>query len=243
MKFRVATAPETQSIYFLLYDDPYHTSLSEVWRVIVHSLHRIDVNCVLGQTNSASLVLRGSSFSRVVECHTDHANELMVMSPSPFSLLAGTLNEINLLVRPTAMETTEMLLNIVGIEEAYNNTHIIADKNQKCLVSSWNVVLHSSAPTVTKAFEIAIPRGKTVNKRVSYKNPYSHKKVLYLKTDQPHLLQFKEEVLEMEAGATQYIGMKFAPCTSASAMSFLVFLNDEADKIEECLNVKVEYRA
>jgi nephrocystin-4 len=114
MKFRVASAPETQSIYFLLYDDPYHTSLSEVWRVIVHSLHRIDVNCVFGQTNSASLVLRGSSFSRVVQCYTDHANELMVMTPSPFSLMAGTLNEINLLVRPRTLETTEMMLNIIG---------------------------------------------------------------------------------------------------------------------------------
>ncbi len=39
-KCRVLNAPETQALYFLLYDDPYHTSLSEVWRVLVHSLHR-----------------------------------------------------------------------------------------------------------------------------------------------------------------------------------------------------------
>lgn len=236
MKFRVAAAPETQAVYFLLYDDPYHTSLSEIWRVLVHSLHRIDVNCVLGQTNTASLVLRGSSFSRTVECYTDHRDELMIMTPSPFSLLANSLNEISMLVRPKTLETTEMLLNIVGIILA----HI--DLNQKSLVSGWNVVLHSTSPSVTKSFEITCPKGKQLSKRVSYRNPYSFKKTFYLKTDKPSLLQFKDEVLEMDAGGTQYIGLKFAPCTNLPATVILVFINDESDKIEECLSVRVVYQ-
>jgi nephrocystin-4 len=111
------------------------------------------------------------------------------------------------------------------------------------LVSSWNVVLHSTAPSITKSFEISIPRGKAVSKRVSYKNPYAYRKVLYLRTDQPYLVQFKEEVLELDAGATQYIGMKFAPCSNVAATSVLIFLNDESDSIEECLQVRVVYHS
>ena len=229
MKFRVASAPETQAIYFLLYDDPYNTSLSEIWRVLVHSLHRIDVNSVLGQTNTSSLILRGTSFNRTVQCYTDNDDELMVMTPSPFNLSANMLNEISLLVRPRGVTTSEMMLNIVDI-------------HQKCLVSSWNIVLHSNTPAVTKSFEISIAKGRPANKRVSYMNPYTHKKTFYLKTDQPHLLQFKEDILEFEQGSTQYIGLKFSACTNLVSASILVFLNDEWDKIEECLAVKVIYK-
>ncbi|KAJ3389717.1 Nephrocystin-4 [Lobulomyces angularis] len=228
IKFRVAAAPETQAIYYLVYDDPYHTSLSEIWRILVHSLHRIDVNCVMGQTNATNLVLRGSSFTRTVQCYTDHTSELMVMTPSPFLLTANNLNELSMIIRPKNIDTSEMMLNIV-------------DVNQRCIVSSWNIVLHCSPPIVTKSFDISVPRGKLVNKRVSYKNPYSLKKTFYLKTNHAHLLQFKDEMLDMGPGETQYIGLKFTPCTNLPSVSMLIFLNDETDKIEECLSVKVSY--
>nr|KAJ3416726.1 Nephrocystin-4 [Polyrhizophydium stewartii] len=76
-KYRVGAAPGTHVVYILFYTDPFHTTLSEVWRVFVHSLFRFDMNCVFGQTTPASLVLRGSSMSRPVMCFTNLPQEIM----------------------------------------------------------------------------------------------------------------------------------------------------------------------
>ena len=76
---------------------------------------------------------------------------------------------------------------------------------------------------------------------MSYKNPLNQPKTLYLRTDSPHLLQFKESILETQPMGTAYIGLRFLPITTLGAAELLVFLNDEADKTEECLCIKLQY--
>ncbi|KAL2917974.1 hypothetical protein HK105_202388 [Polyrhizophydium stewartii] len=236
-KYRVGAAPGTHVVYILFYTDPFHTTLSEVWRVFVHSLFRFDMNCVFGQTTPASLVLRGSSMSRPVMCFTNLPQEIMasgwawllrVGASGPFMLTANALNEVVLLVRPSDTRTKEAVMNIVDVETGV-------------LVSSWLVVTHCSLPDVTKTFELVLPRGKMSSKRVSYTNPFFHRKILYLRTDSPHLLQFKESALDLEPGASQYIGMRFPPSGVSGTAEILVFLNDESDRIEECLLLKVRF--
>ncbi|KAJ3087899.1 Nephrocystin-4, partial [Quaeritorhiza haematococci] len=250
-KYRAGAAPDTRILYFLFFDDPFHCSLSEIWQLFAHSLHRIDVNGILGQTNSASLVLRGPTFSRTVCCYSSKPDELVITSPNPFTLAANTLNEVEFLLRPTDLQSKEIILNIV-------------DVNAHTLVSSWLIVPHINAPLVTKSFEIVLPRGKSANKRVSFTNPYSKPKTFYLKTNKPHLVQFKDTILNLQPGETRYIGLRFIPPSSMSSTSpagamtsstfsgqypstpnptapslgakgadILVFLNDDMDKIEE----------
>jgi nephrocystin-4 len=63
-----------------------------------------------------------------------------------------------------------------------------------------------------------------------------------LKTNADHLLQFKDgTALDLDGGASQYIGFRLIPNTSSAAEDILVFLNDEMDKIEECLRIRVTY--
>ncbi|KAI9340885.1 hypothetical protein BDR26DRAFT_342199 [Obelidium mucronatum] len=229
-KYRVGSAPETTAIYFLIYDDPFHTSLHEVWRVFVHSLHRLDINCTLGQTNHSSLVLRGSSFSRTVQCYSNLPDELLVTANAPFILTANSLNEIGMLVRPRNDTIRDIILNVVDVDD-------------QSLVSSWLVVSHCSIPTVTKSFEITIPRGKAVNKRVSYTNPYTTKRSFRLKTNAEHLVQFRDgNLLQLDANASQYISLRLLPNSTSSFSDILIFLNDDYDKIEECLRIKVSYK-
>ncbi|KAJ3031857.1 UNVERIFIED_CONTAM: Nephrocystin-4 [Siphonaria sp. JEL0065] len=230
-KYRVGGAPETTAIYFLIYDDPYHTSLHEVWRVFIHSLHRLDINCTLGQTNQSSLVLRGSSFSRTVQCYSNLPDELLVTANAPFILTANSLNEIGMLVRPRNDSIRDIILNVVDVDD-------------QSLVSSWLVVSHCSIPTVTKSFEITVPRSKAVNKRVSYTNPYTTKRTFRIKTNAEHLVQFRDgNMLQLDGGASQYISLRLLPNTSSSYSDILIFLNDDYDKIEECLRIKVTYKS
>eukprot|EP00842_Homolaphlyctis_polyrhiza_P004727 jgi/Hompol1/5255/HPOL_001930-RA len=226
-KYRVGQAPDTRAVYILFFHDPFHTSLHGIWRIFVHSLFRFDMNCVLGQTNVASFVLRGSSMSRPVMCFSSLPLEIAVGATSPFMLTANALNEVVLLARPEDMRSKEAVLNVVDISSGF-------------LVSSWLVVTHCNLPDVTKTFELNLARGKLankveaaiamqftqsvsanhrltlcsqtkINKRVSYTNPFMSRKVLYLRTDSPHLLQFKEPVLDLAPGTSDYIGMRFLP--------------------------------
>lgn len=96
-------------------------------------------------------------------------------------------------------------------------------------------------PAITKVFNIKLTKGKASNKRVSYTNPFIHKKTLVLKTDSPHLMQFKNNTMDLNGGETQYIGLKFAPCFNIPRAEILVFLNNEMDKVEECLSIEVIY--
>ncbi|KAI9330273.1 hypothetical protein DFJ73DRAFT_631038 [Zopfochytrium polystomum] len=245
-KYRVGPAPETQALYFLFYDDPFFTSLREIWKVFVHSLHRylLDVTCTAGQTHQASLVLRGSTFTRSVKCFASLSSELLIAAPVPLLLAANALSEIGLMVRPKGggqtEEAKEIVLNVVG---------------------DWLVFIHLTPPTITKSFEITVPKGKVVNKRVSYTNPYSSKRRFRLRTNAEHLVQFKDgDALELDGGESQYIGLRLLPPfsasgsqsgggggggTSSSSMSstaeILIFLNDEHDKMEECLMLRVIY--
>ncbi|KAI8833131.1 hypothetical protein BJ741DRAFT_666768 [Chytriomyces cf. hyalinus JEL632] len=249
-KYRVGSAPETAAIYFLLFDDPYHTSLHEVWRIFVHSLHRLDVNCILGQSNHSSLVLRGSSFSRTVQCFSNLPDELLVTASAPFILTANSLNEIGMLMRPRSESIRDVILNVVGktvitrfmLATFCNGSSTLPDVDDQSLVSSWLVVSHCTTPTVTKSFEISIPRGKAVNKRVSYTNPYSTRRNFKLKTNAEHLVQFREgNLLQLDGGASQYISLRLLPNSSTSWSDVLIFLNDDHDKIEECLRIRVSY--
>jgi hypothetical protein len=47
--------------------------------------------------------------------------------------------------------------------------------------------------------------------------------------------------MDLKGGEKQYIGLKFAPCFNISNIEILVFLNNEMDKVEECLSISVQY--
>jgi hypothetical protein len=97
-------------------------------------------------------------------------------------------------------------------------------------------------PAVTKVFEIKLLKGKASNKKLSYTNPFLHSKVLTLRSSAPHLMQFKNAILDLKGGETQYIGLRFAPIVAQDEADILVFLNNENDKVEECLSIHVEYQ-
>ena len=117
----------------------------------------------------------------------------------------------------------------------------LVDVNTNSLINSWILIPHISTPTVSKMFEIKLQKGKSSSKRVMYTNPSPHRKVLCLRTDSPHLMQFKEILMTLEANSSQFIGLRFSPCTTLKTSEILIFLNNEFDKVEECLSINITY--
>jgi hypothetical protein len=66
---------------------------------------------------------------------------------------------------------------------------------------------------ISRTFELSLPvgGGKGSSKRITYTNPYPHKKTFTLLTNMPDLLQFKESIIDVEGGAEHTIGLKFSP--------------------------------
>ena len=124
-KLRVGSfAPESKQIHLLIYHDAYCTNLDEIWQIHVYSLYRLDVNCVLGQTNSASMILRGGNQASLVKMYPSRPEEVLVTSPLPLLLPAHGnyyclyfqtgLAEVELLLRPDEGESIGNILNVVG---------------------------------------------------------------------------------------------------------------------------------
>ncbi len=72
-------------------------------------------------------------------------------------------------------------------------------------------------------------------------NLFSPHQVFHLRTNRDDLLQFKETRLEIGAGETQNIGLRFAPTQTPDSVEILVFINDEDDKNEETFCVRAVY--
>jgi len=67
--------------------------------------------------------------------------------------------------------------------------------------------------------------------------------LFYLKTNKESRLKFKESVLELNGGETQYIGLQFSPCNIRQLVEdLLVFINEDNDRIEECLKKRIRYK-
>lgn len=64
-----------------------------------------------------------------------------------------------------------------------------------------------------------------------------------MRTNRPDLLRFRDEVLDVGAGAAEDISLVFLPVATAaaSAADVLVFVNDEDEKTEEAFCVRVRY--
>lgn len=148
-----------------------------------------------------------------------------------FMLAAGAVHELNVAVRPLQEGTKYYYLNVVDVEFHQ-------------LVRTWLIFVNSRAPLISRAFELTLPvgGGKGCSKKITYTNPYPHKKTFLLHSNREDLLQFKETSLDIEGGGTATIGLRFTPVMQSGTAEILVFINDEEDKNEETFRVAATYQ-
>ncbi|CAH1775289.1 unnamed protein product [Owenia fusiformis] len=232
MSFKVAcgASPQLKKFFIAIYTDHYQSKPVQTWQFYVHSLQRVDVQCVEGQTSRFSLILRGTQASRLVKCFSSQPKEMQIKPNQAFMLPAGAVQEINVGVRPLQVGSKFLYLNVVDTE--YHQ-----------LIRTWLVCISCRAPLVSKAFELMLPvgGGKGSNKRISYMNPYPTKKTFLLCSNRDDLVQFRDTRLEIGAMESASIGLRFAPSQTPGSTEILVFINDEDDKNEETFCIKAVY--
>ena len=156
----------------------------------------------------------------------------MTLYPSEqFMLAAGAVHELNVAIRPMHDGNKYFYINVVDVEFHQ-------------LVRTWLVCVSARAPMISRAFELTLPvgGGKGCSKKITYTNPYPHKKTFLVHSNREDLLQFKENRLDIEGGGTNTIGLRFVPVQREGSAEILVFINDEDDKNEETFRVSAVYQ-
>uniref|UniRef100_A0A8B9S8N9 Nephrocystin 4 n=1 Tax=Apteryx owenii TaxID=8824 RepID=A0A8B9S8N9_APTOW len=231
LKVAGGPSPQIKKFFVAIYTDAWLAAPIQIWQFYLHSLQRVDVSCVTGQLTRLSLVLRGTQAIRKVKAYTSHPHELKVDPDGVFVLPPNGVQDLYIGVRPQKAGSRFIYLNLVDVE--YHQ-----------LVSSWLVCASCRQPLLSKAFEITLPAGggKGSNKRITYTNPYPSRRLYFLHTNRPDLLQFKEDSFEIGGGEVYTIGLRFAPSHNTGEEEILIHINDREDKNEETFCVKVIYQ-
>ncbi|XP_033642216.1 nephrocystin-4-like isoform X2 [Asterias rubens] len=230
VKVACGLSPSIKKLFILIYSTPFLSRPLQTWQFYIHALQRVDVSCVQGQTSRQSLILRGTHASRLVQSFSSHPNEMQLLPSEPFMLLANSVHEIHVGVRPLSVGNKFMYINVV-------------DNEYHQLIRSWLVCVQCRQPVISKAFELQLPvgGGKGSNKRITYTNPYPHHKVFNIRCNRDDLLQFKETRVQIDGGETYGLGLRFSPCQQAGSAEILIFINDEQDNNEETFLVRAIY--
>lgn len=142
------------------------------------------MSALVGQTAHSSVVLRGLPTSRRVLCFSSHPDELTVAPADGFILPAHSLTEMQLSFRPLVAGRLDILVHVV-------------DADTRELVHPLLVCTDARAPTVSRTFEVELPKGIKVHKKITYANPYSAPRRFHLRSTHPGLVSFRPDVLEL----------------------------------------------
>jgi len=202
--------------------------------VLVHSLERIDLHALVGESTHAKISIRGSErgASGLVQCFSSAPSELRLTPEAPFALSSGSVNEIGVRLRPSTPGRQRYVVHAVELQS-------------RKLVASWLINATQRLPAITKAFSLTVPLTLGANRKVSLTNPYTYDSRFFFRTDQPQLLAFKEAAIAIPAGESRYIGLSFVALSVsdmvASTVILRVFVNNDDDKNEECMEITVVY--
>ena len=122
-------------------------------QVNVHWLHVHDINAVLGQSNSTSIVVGGMpSGSKNVALYCSHPDEMSV-DPATATMPRDTHVEVRVTFRPLALGSLNMLIHIV-------------EQGTGAFLDALLMHTHTRAPHISRMFEVDLPVGTIIQKKV-----------------------------------------------------------------------------
>lgn len=241
-KCRVGDYPALQTFFIVLYDDQYYARVYQVWQVHIQSKLRVDMHAILGQTVRHELVIKDDRIianqkeRRHVMCFTPmhHRNVMQFRPAQVFTLVPQAFNRIEVAfctVETGADSEMVVLVNLVDVD-----THE--------LVGAWSIHVTLALPVITKTYELRLPIGRAVQKKISYANPWDQPQIIRLRSSAPKLLVPRESVLQLPSNGQAFLRLAFAArdYLKAASQDIYLFINDKrTDQNEECLLFQVTY--
>ncbi|CAK4477563.1 unnamed protein product [Aphanomyces euteiches] len=226
VKYRVGEYPSTGEFYLLLYEDMYHARLFEIWRICVQAMLRLDLQASMGQGVRNELIIKGDTMPRRVRCYSSQPHEVQFNPDRIFQLLPHAFNRIELLFCSMEIRIKQIVVNLVDVD-SYE------------LVGSWLLNTTTTEPVVTKVFDVTLPLGVPVLKKISYRNPWDDDRLFILRSSDPSIMKPRERKLLLPGYGDGFLRLAFAPHSIACSKKVYLFINDGSDQNEECLLLHV----
>ncbi|KAJ1442329.1 hypothetical protein B484DRAFT_442214 [Ochromonadaceae sp. CCMP2298] len=231
LRYRCGAFPSTGAFYLLIYNDPYQSQLHEVWQVVVQTRQRLDLHCNLGCAASADLVVRGDRFARRVRAYalSSPADSVAFKPDNVFQLVPGAYNRVAVTVSPRAVGFRTVQLNLV-------------DEDSRELVSAWLLAVSASSPAVLRSYDVEVPAGRSLHKKIVFKNPWDVPRHFQLSSSDPALMRPRSASVEVAALGSAYLRLWFSGLESGGAgvREVHLFLNDsKGGQNEECYLFRV----
>eukprot|EP00775_Hariotina_reticulata_P006048 gene6048-6286_t len=227
IKYKTGMSPEVVQFLVWLYGDGSMAQPLEVWQVFVHALRKVDMRAVTGQSCSTSLAVGGGMADRQVAAFSSHPLDLQPF-PQQLTLPAGGVSALSLVFRP--LEPGQEWIRVHLVDAS------------KTLIHAFIVATEATPPSIRQRVEIDLQAGTLGQRQLAYSNPYSHQpRIFSVTTNKPWLLSCQPCVLELPPRATRPLqlvldGRALQP---GDVQQALLFVNDEDDRSEECIEVVV----
>ncbi|XP_064400169.1 nephrocystin-4-like isoform X2 [Halichondria panicea] len=231
IKVPVQSSPALSTLYIIIYyDQKYLISPSQVWKLCIHSVQRVDHSLQVGQSSQVKLMLRGDHTDRRVACYSCNQHAVRILTPTPFLLSSQSLTEFPVTLHTLFPGTSTLLVSAVDVDN-------------KMAIGQWLVVSESHLPSISRGFQISLPTGggELMRKTISFTNPYPKKKSFHLSTNRPDVVQFDSILIKLHAQETVVLNLNFSPHHSRATVDVYIFINDNKDLTEECFLVKTIY--
>ncbi|CAF1495816.1 unnamed protein product [Adineta ricciae] len=231
IKAATHSAPTVSSFLVFMYADGFLHRPINVWQFQIHAVKRLDLTCIQYQTTTATLLLRGTRSSRLVQCLDNAPDELIISPSNAFSVAANSLHEVHMLVRPARSGLRTYCVNAVDIEN-----HQIVD--------TWMIRVDTRMPVISKQFahSISFGQSQSVSKRISYTNPYAIRKTFFFTSSHPELLQLQHQKLDFQANEKRFISFTLLPAFNVGPVTdIIILINNEQDTNEDAYCIRVNY--
>jgi hypothetical protein len=192
----------------------------------VHCRRRIDVEGILGTTSTLEMVAKGDPYTRRVCPYTTASTDYSVTfrPKEAFQLAANGLNRFMLLVSPNTVGYRKCPINLIDVDS-------------REIVATWLVYLHSALPATVRTFQIDIPRGKQIFKKILFKNLWDSNREYHLKSSDESIMIPRNSQIDIGAFGITYIRLWFSGFGRGSVQErnvYLFIMDTEDNCCEEC---------
>lgn len=230
LKYNAKHSNATRKFRLYVFCDKYSAVMHQSWLVLVEPICRYDVTVSTSVPTTLPVVIRGNPQSDLLlQCFASEDKNLKINPCEAFVLSAGNKAEVELILRNSNKRFIRM--NVLDVE--FHK-----------LYKSFLVFIKHEEPIITKEFNLDIPSDSktSVNKMISYTNPYKDLKIFKLETSRPDLLKFREGTLKLSGCQKTNIGLRFQPgFGSIKKAPVFVYINDENNQNEESFLINISY--
>eukprot|EP00818_Percolomonas_sp_WS_P008253 CAMPEP_0117441180 /NCGR_PEP_ID=MMETSP0759-20121206/3499_1 /TAXON_ID=63605 /ORGANISM="Percolomonas cosmopolitus, Strain WS" /LENGTH=1548 /DNA_ID=CAMNT_0005233021 /DNA_START=766 /DNA_END=5412 /DNA_ORIENTATION=- len=238
------------TFFVMLYADPFHNNLEQIWYITVHHVKQLPLKAVFGQrvyfnnNNIRPHIMEYLNDNSSCEYHTcrcvssrNRELKVHIETSTPLKELTSFQGSYRPLTNSDEVRESSALVQLI-------------DSQNEMIISRYLIKVAVDPPAVTKRFAERVKIGESLKRKLSFTNSFGERKMFYVSTNYPHLVRFAETKFELEPNQQQAILMRFDSKVLPGMQRIYVFVNnfnpDDPKSVDHdttfcCFSIEVTY--